>query len=100
MAEVTSLSASVADAWEATASVADLVAIARRCDERGYGFVGVCDHVAILDHGRLVLTGSVDEITRSRRECKLGLSRPLQDGELQRLGAIRGVRSIELTAVP
>jgi ABC-2 type transport system ATP-binding protein len=60
----------------------------------------LCDHVAILDHGRLVLTGSVDEITRSRRECKFGLSRPLQDGELQRLRAIRGVRSIESTSVP
>jgi ABC-2 type transport system ATP-binding protein len=59
----------------------------------------LCDHVAILDRGRLVLTGSVDEITRSRRECKFGLSRPLQDGELQRLGAIRGVRSIEPTNV-
>jgi len=60
----------------------------------------LCDHVAILDRGRLVLTGSVDEITRSRRECKFGLSRPLQDGELQRLRAIRGVRSIEPTNVP
>lgn len=46
---IQTLSASVADAWEATASVADLVAIARRCDERDYGFVGVCDHVAIPD---------------------------------------------------
>ncbi|MBK7952484.1 MAG: LLM class flavin-dependent oxidoreductase, partial [Deltaproteobacteria bacterium] len=46
---IQTLSASVADAWESTASVADLVAIARRCDERGYGFVGVCDHVAIPD---------------------------------------------------
>jgi len=58
----------------------------------------LCDHVAILDHGRLVLAGSVDEITRSHRECNLGLSRPLQDGELQRLGAIPGVRSIEQTS--
>jgi ABC-2 type transport system ATP-binding protein len=55
----------------------------------------LCDHVAILDHGRLILAGSVDEITRSHREYNLGLSRPLQDGELQRLGAIPGVGSIE-----
>ncbi len=55
----------------------------------------LCDHVAILDHGRLVLAGSVDEITRSHRECYLGLSRPLLDGERQRLGAIPGVVSIE-----
>jgi ABC-2 type transport system ATP-binding protein len=60
----------------------------------------LCDHVAILDHGRLVLTGSVDEITRSRRECKFGLSRPLQDAELQHLRRIPGVRSIEPTNVP
>lgn len=55
----------------------------------------LCDHVAILDHGRLVLAGSVDEITRSHRECNLGLSRPLRDSELQRLTAIRGVGSLE-----
>lgn len=60
----------------------------------------LCDHVAILDHGRLVLAGSVDEITRSKRECQLGLSRPLQDAELQRLSAIRGMRSIEPTSAP
>lgn len=46
---IQTLSASVADAWEVTASVADLVAIAKRCDERDFGFVGVCDHVAIPD---------------------------------------------------
>ncbi len=60
----------------------------------------LCDHVAILDHGRLVLTGSVDEITRSRRECKFGLSRPLQDAESRRLRTIPGVRSIEPTSLP
>jgi len=60
----------------------------------------LCDHVAILDHGRLVLAGSVDDITRSNRECNLSLSRPLQDVELQRLVAIRGVRSIERTSSP
>jgi ABC-2 type transport system ATP-binding protein len=58
----------------------------------------LCDHVAILDHGRLVLAGSVEEITRSHRECNLGLSRPLQEGELQHLGAIPGVGSIERTS--
>ncbi len=46
---IQTLSHTVADPWEASASVADLVAIARRCDERGYDFVGVCDHVAIPD---------------------------------------------------
>ncbi len=60
----------------------------------------LCDHVAILDRGRMILAGSVDEITRSNRECRLDLSRPLQDGELQRLTVLRGVRSVEPTAAP
>jgi len=60
----------------------------------------LCDHVAILDHGRLVLAGSVEEITRSHRECNLDLSRPLQDGELERLGTIPGVRSLERVSSP
>jgi ABC-2 type transport system ATP-binding protein len=60
----------------------------------------LCDHVAILDHGRLVLTGSVDDITRSRRECNLGLSSPLQNGQLERLLAIPGLRSIERISAP
>jgi ABC-type multidrug transport system ATPase subunit len=58
----------------------------------------LCDHVAILNHGRLVLAGSVEEITRSHRECSLSLSRPLQDSELQRLTALRGVRSMDRVA--
>jgi ABC-2 type transport system ATP-binding protein len=55
----------------------------------------LCDHVAILDHGRLVLAGSVDEITRADREYNLTLSRPLQDGELEQLNSIPGLRSIK-----
>jgi len=56
----------------------------------------LCDHVAILDHGNLVLAGSVDEITRSDREYNLCLSRPLQDSELERLTSIDGVRDIKM----
>jgi len=58
----------------------------------------LCDHVAILNRGQLVLTGSVDDITLAHRESHLGLSRPLQDGELERLRAIPGMRNIERTA--
>ncbi len=54
----------------------------------------LCDHVAILNHGNLVLTGSVDEITRADREYNISLSRPLQNNEIQKLNSIRGVRSI------
>jgi ABC-2 type transport system ATP-binding protein len=56
----------------------------------------LCDHVAILNHGNLVLTGSVDEITRADREYNLSLSRTLQNNELEKLNSIRGFRSIKL----
>ncbi|MCP4611347.1 MAG: ABC transporter ATP-binding protein [Planctomycetes bacterium] len=56
----------------------------------------LCDHVAILDHGNLVLTGSVDEITRADREYNLSLSRPLKESELEKLTSIEGVRSIKM----
>ena len=55
----------------------------------------LCDHVAILNHGNLVLAGSVDEITRADREYNLSLSRPLQERELEKLASIEGVRSIK-----
>lgn len=56
----------------------------------------LCDHVAILNLGNLVLTGSVDEITRADREYDLCLSRPLQNSELERLSSIEGVRNIKM----
>ena len=43
------LSLKVCDPWEDTATVADLVAVARRAEATGHTFVGVCDHVAIPD---------------------------------------------------
>ena len=55
----------------------------------------LCDHVAILDCGKLVLAGSVDEITRAGREYELGLSRPLAGDELKQLEALDGVRGIQ-----
>ena len=56
----------------------------------------LCDHVAILNHGNLVLAGSVDEITRADREYFLFLSRPLHDNELEHLSSVEGVRSIKI----
>src|SRR5688572_27433925 len=38
----------VAD-WELTAGPDDLVAVARACDDAGFLYVAVCDHVAIPD---------------------------------------------------
>jgi ABC-2 type transport system ATP-binding protein len=60
----------------------------------------LCDHVAILNHGNLVLTGSVDEITLADREYNLSLSRPLQNNELERLNSIQGVGSIKMMSPP
>jgi ABC-type multidrug transport system ATPase subunit len=54
----------------------------------------LCDHVAILDKGRLVMTGSVEEITRAARQLELRLSRSLSQEELQRLTEIEGVSGI------
>ncbi|MEM7139777.1 MAG: TIGR03619 family F420-dependent LLM class oxidoreductase [Actinomycetota bacterium] len=47
---IQTLTRTLVDPWEDDASVEDLVTIASRCDERGYDFVGVCDHVAIPDN--------------------------------------------------
>ena len=47
---IQTLTRTLVDPWEDAATVDDLVAVARRCDERGYDFIGVCDHVAIPDN--------------------------------------------------
>lgn len=60
----------------------------------------LCDHVAILNHGNLVLAGSVDDITRAEREYNLCLSRPLRNSELQQISSIEGVRSIKMLSHP
>src|SRR4051794_14066483 len=36
-----------AEPWEADAGAAELAEIARVCDEHGFGYVAVCDHIAI-----------------------------------------------------
>jgi len=54
----------------------------------------LCDHVAILDQGRLVSAGSVDEITRAGRQLELTLSRDLADREREQL-----LRLVEVVAV-
>jgi ABC-2 type transport system ATP-binding protein len=58
----------------------------------------LCDHVAILDRGKLVLAAPVEEITRAGREYRLTLSRRLTDIELSRLRTLAGVRSLTDTA--
>jgi probable F420-dependent oxidoreductase len=46
---IQTLTRALADPWEATASVADLVTVARKAEATGHAFVGVCDHVAVPD---------------------------------------------------
>jgi probable F420-dependent oxidoreductase len=47
---IQTLTRTLVDPWEDAATVDDLVAIAKRCDDQGYDFVGVCDHIAIPDN--------------------------------------------------
>ena len=44
------LTATLADSWEHTATVEDLVRVARKAETTGHHFVGVTDHVAIPDN--------------------------------------------------
>jgi len=47
---VQTLTRTLADPWEDTATVADLVSIAQKAESTGHDFIGVCDHVAIPDN--------------------------------------------------
>ena len=54
----------------------------------------LCDHVAILDGGKLVVAGTVEEITRSAKELELELPRALTPEEEAALLGIEGVKGI------
>jgi ABC-type multidrug transport system ATPase subunit len=58
----------------------------------------LCDHVAILDHGKLVAAGPVAEIAGERRELKMRLSRDLEDNEVEALNALSGVADVRRRA--
>jgi len=55
----------------------------------------LCDHVAILDKGRLVANGSVAELTSASRELELRLSRALDEHEIERLTSLPAVKSVK-----
>lgn len=55
----------------------------------------LCDHVAILDRGKLALAAAVDDVTKSAREYYISLPRPLAPPDLARLAALPGVRSAQ-----
>jgi ABC-type multidrug transport system ATPase subunit len=54
----------------------------------------LCSHVAILDEGRLVATGPVDEITRAGRRVEFRPPRPLAEDELRALAALPGIADL------
>ncbi|MEO6597345.1 MAG: ABC transporter ATP-binding protein [Planctomycetota bacterium] len=55
----------------------------------------LCDHVAILDKGKLKIAGPVQEITRQGRMIELTASRPLTEADRVRLRTVPGVHGIE-----
>ncbi len=56
---VHTLTATLADPWEHTATVDDLVRIARKAEATGHHFVGVTDHVAIPDNDYAAHMGTI-----------------------------------------
>jgi ABC-2 type transport system ATP-binding protein len=55
----------------------------------------LCDHVAILDKGRLVVSGSVEDVTKSGRMVELSTRVPLDPSQRARLESVAGVRRIQ-----
>lgn len=47
---VQTLTLNLVDPWEDTATVEDLVTIAKKAEATGHSFIGVCDHVAVPDN--------------------------------------------------
>ena len=55
----------------------------------------LCDHVAILDKGRLVVSGSVEDVTKSGRMVELSTRVPLDPSQRAQLESVAGVRRIQ-----
>ncbi|MCB9872434.1 MAG: ABC transporter ATP-binding protein [Planctomycetes bacterium] len=55
----------------------------------------ICDHVAILDRGRLVTCGSVKAITAGGRRLEVTFGRPLADAVRTALAALDVVHAVE-----
>lgn len=54
----------------------------------------LCDHVAILDEGRVLAAGSVEDVTRGGSMLELELRRPLTDAERATLAGVAGIARI------
>lgn len=55
---------------------------------------GICDSVAVLDHGRLVRSGPLADIVGPASNIRFELSRELTPDEIGRLAALGGVESV------
>ncbi len=55
----------------------------------------LCDHVAILHEGKLMVTGTVEEVTSSGRLLELELSQPLTESEQEKLGSTEFIQGIQ-----
>jgi ABC-type multidrug transport system ATPase subunit len=60
----------------------------------------ICDHVAILDKGRVVTCGAMADLTASSRELDLRLSRRLDEQELARLTSLAVVAAVDARNAP
>lgn len=62
---IQTLTRTLADPWEAAATVDDLVAVATRAEQVGFDFIGVCDHVAVPNNhdARNMTTTWYDTVT-------------------------------------
>ncbi|MCZ6787202.1 MAG: ABC transporter ATP-binding protein [Planctomycetota bacterium] len=55
----------------------------------------LCDHVAILDVGKVVRIGSMDELTRTGFQIDFTLARDLTEEEIGKLNALTGVTGVQ-----
>ncbi len=57
----------------------------------------VCDHVALIDHGRLLASGEVSELLRNKgcRMLEVRFLNPADDAALQRIERLSGVMEVE-----
>lgn len=59
----------------------------------------ICDHVAILDHGRLLLCGSMEELTLAGSIIRVAMREPLTPDLLNAFGALAHVQEIVQTGI-
>ena len=85
---VQTLTRTLADPWEDSATVSDLVTITKKAEATGHDFVGVCDHIAIPDNdyaANMTTTWYDTVATLSYLACLLYTSPSPRDATLSRM---------------